>query len=70
MSSQNVAEAVDPCKLMNPCDHGCPDRSSKYLGPFWFFGPDFLARKTQDHESNDSGAAVRVTMMMTMDDLE
>ena len=43
---------------------------SKYLGPFWFFGPDFLARKTQDHESKDSGAAVRVTMMMTTDDLE
>ena len=42
----------------------------KYLGPFWFFGPDFLARKTQDHESKDSGAAVRVTMMMTTDDLE
>ena len=41
MSSQNVADAVDPCKLINPCDQGYPDRFG-YVPRSIFSVHDFL----------------------------
>ena len=40
MSSQNVADAVDPCKLLYPYEHGCSDRSGgQQTSLLWSDGP-------------------------------